>query len=1084
MTTGRLFQLCIVVALTAAGVDGFGADSGIEFFEKKIRPVLAERCYECHSADAKKIKGKLRLDSREDILRGGETGPAIIPGKPEKSLLITAIKYVDKDLQMPPPKGETSRKLSDNVIADFVQWVQMGAPMPETRTASKDREPAKQHWAFNPPAKPALPKIKNETWINTGVDAFVLAKLEANNLHPAAPADERTLIRRATFDLTGLPPKLEDVNAFLADNSKQAFAKVIDRLLSSPEYGERWGRHWLDVARYADTKGYVYDREERFFVHAWAYRDWVVRAFNDDMPYDRFLKLQIAADQIAPPHSPDLAAMGFITGGRRFIGITREIIDDRIDVVTRGTMALTVACARCHDHKYDPIPTRDYYSLYGVFEPGVDQLVNLGPEPKDEEFLKRSTKYKETMQKRRAEAETRLRARVGDYLAAQLELHKYPDEGFDQIFSDTDILPASVRRWRDYLHRTKDSFDPILAPWHALSKIPAEEFDSKATQALEEVRRNEKLNPLIAAAFDNTPKTLREAAERYGALFKSVDKNEEPISKQPGAEELQKFLHDPRSPTTVPDTGIITNEQFFPTSNCEELWKLQGDVERWLIKNNSTPHALVLADREPEHNPRVFIRGNPARLGDEVPRQFVQVVAGPNRKPFQQGAGRRELADAIASPQNPLTARVMVNRIWLGHFGTGLVKTPSDFGLRAEPPSHPELLDWLAHQFIESGWSIKTMHRLIMLSSTYQQSSIATPLTNDPENRLLSHFPRGRLDLEETRDAMLAATGELKPTLGGKPIELLAPANTRRTLYSLVDRQFLPATFRMFDFANPDIHVGQRHATTVPQQALFFLNNPFIAERARTLAKFDETSSPEQRVRALYEKIYQRPATKLELNEGLDFIAAAAKDTPPPAPKPRPDPWQYGWGEYDKDAKKIKSFNKLPHFTGTAWQGSSKLPDDKLGWVQLTATGGHPGNDLKHAAIRRWTAPANGTISIGGELVHEPEAGDGIHALIFSSRKGELKNVTVHHSHADMSLANVAVEKGDTIDFIVDIRDNLNNDQFLWSPIVAFNAANDVAMFDASRDFRGPRAPELDPLRPWAQYAQALLLANEFSFVD
>jgi hypothetical protein len=288
----------------------------------------------------------------------------------------------------------------------------------------------------------------------------------------------------------------------------------------------------------------------------------------------------------------------------------------------------------------------------------------------------------------------------------------------------------------------------------------------------------------------------------------------------------------------------------------------------------------------------------------------------------------------------------------------------------------------------------------------------------------------------------------------------------------------------MFDFANPDIHVGQRHATTVPQQALFFLNNPFIAERARALAKFDETSSPEKRVRDLYEKIYQRPPTKLELNEGLDFINAAAKDTPPPATKPPPDQWQYGWGEYDKEAKKIKSFNKLPHFTGDAWQGGPKLPDEKLGWVQLTATGGHPGNDLKHASIRRWTAPADGTISIGGELIHEPEAGDGIHALIISNRKGELKTVTVHHSRADMSVANIEVQKDDAIDFIVDIRENLNSDQFLWSPILAFNAANNLAMFDPARDFRGPRAPQLDPLQPLAQYAQALLLANEFSFVD
>lgn len=1070
-------------ALLLAGRSLADESAGIEFFEKRVRPVLAEHCYECHSSESKKVKGNLRLDAKADILKGGEAGLAIIPGKPESSLLIKALQYTDPDLQMPPPKNG-SRKLPAHVIANLVEWVRLGAPMPELRVAATE-DAQQKHWAFIPPAKPQLPKVKNESSVKTGVDAFILEKLEAAGLRPAAPADKRTLIRRATFDLTGFPPKPADVHAFLADKSSEAYDKVIDRLLGSPEYGERWGRHWLDVARYADTKGYVYDREERFFVHSWAYRDWVVRAFNDDMPYDRFLKLQIAADQIVEPRSPDLAAMGFITGGRRFIGITREIIDDRIDVVTRGAMGLTVACARCHDHKYDPISTRDYYSLYGVFEPAVDQLVNLGEEPADEEFKKRATKYNENMKKRREESAARLRARVGDYLAAQLELHKYPDEGFDQIFSDTDILPASVRRWRDYLHRTRDSFHPILAPWHALSKIPEDQFETKAPQALQHIRFKPELNPLVAAEFMTDPKDLREVAERYGKLFKAIDKKDPPISSQQGAEELLKFLHDPGSPTVVPDTGIIANEQFFPTSVCEELWKQKGDVERWLIRNAAAPaHALVLKDREPERNPRVFIRGNPARLGDEVPRQFLEVVSGPHRQPFKNGSGRLELAHAIASKDNPLTARVMVNRIWLGHFGSGLVRTPSDFGLRAEPPSHPELLDWLAHHFIDSGWSVKTIHRLIMLSSTYQQSSLAEPVQSDPDNRLLSHFPRNRLDLEATRDAMLAAAGELQPQIGGKPAELLASSNKRRTLYGLVDRQYLAGTYRMFDFANPDIHVGQRHTTTVPQQALFFLNNPFVAERARALGAFDEQTPAESRVHQLYQRIYQRPPTKEEMKDALAFIAAAEKDTPPPAPKLPPDPWQYGWGEYDAKEKKVKSFNKLPHFTGDAWQGGSKFPDDKLGWVQLTAAGGHPGNDLKHAAIRRWTAPADGAVSIGGELIHEPEPGDGIRALIVSSSKGELKNVIAHHSQTNMSLTKIEVNKGETIDFIVDIRENLNSDQFLWAPVVALSAANELKLSDAERDFRGPRPKQLDPLQPWAQYAQALLLANEFSFVD
>ena len=1070
----RTTTLLILASACALSARARAEDSaGLEFFEKRVRPVLVEHCYECHSAKAKKLKGKLRLDSREAVLRGGETGPAVVAGSPEESLLISAVRYHDKDLQMPPPKDDVSRKLGDQVIADLVEWVKIGAPMP----AGANRPPpdsAPTHWAFQPPKAQALPDVKDAAWVKTDIDRFILAKLEAAGLKPAPHADRRTLIRRTTFDLTGLPPTPDDVAAFIADTTPDAFAKVVERLLASPHYGERWGRHWLDVARYSDTKGYVYAREERTFVHAWAYRDWVVRAFNEDLPYDRFLLLQIAADQLVPPDSPDLAAMGFITGGRRFIGVTRDIIDDRIDVVTRGTMALTAACARCHDHKYDPIPTRDYYSLYGVFASCEERLVNLGAEITDAEYSKRAKKFSDTMTKRRDEAAARLRARVGEYLAAQSELQKYPEEGFDQILPPEDLIPASVRRWRDYLHRTKDSIDPIFAPWHALAKLSAEDFAAQAPAALEQLFREhrESLNPVVATAFATPPKTLRETADRYGRVFAEAS---DPA--------LVSFLNDPRSPTSVPDTGIIDNELFFPTAACEELWKLQGDVDRWLIQTAATPpHALILADREPERNPRVFIRGNPARQGDEVPRQFLKVLAGPNRRPFQKGSGRLELAQAITRPDNPLTARVMVNRVWQHHFGTGLVRTPSDFGLRAEAPSHPELLDWLALEFIRTGWSVKALHRLILSSAVYQQGDATIPPA-DPDNRLLARFPRQRLDFEQMRDAMLAVTGELDLTVGGKPAELLTAANKRRTLYGLVDRQFLPSTFRVFDFANPDIHIAQRHATTVPQQALFFLNNTFVADRARALLTHPFIAKEPTnllRVNQLFRAVFQRSPTRHETETALRFLAAAESEAAKVEPPPAPSAWSYGWGEYDEAAKRAKSFTPLPYFTGKAWQGAAEWPNTTLGWAQLTADGGHPGDDRQHACIRRWTAPQDAIVSISGELVHEPEVGDGIRAFVVSSRHGELKAATVHHSREPMSATGIDVKQGDTIDFIVDIRDGLNSDQFLWSPAIACTGA----IWDAKKEFRGPLPANAQPLKPWEQYAHVLLLANEFSFVD
>lgn len=1087
------------------------ADEPPDFFERRIRPLLAEQCYECHSARAKKLKGGLRLDSREEAMKGGESGAAIVPGKPEESLLITAVRYHDKELRMPPPKDDAPRKLSDAQIRDLEEWVRLGAPMPADASSAAVTAPGSQaHWAFQPIRNRAVPEVKAAAWVRTDVDRFILARLEAEGLIPAPPADPRTLIRRMTFDLTGLPPSFDEVAAFAAEfgrDARFATANLIERLLASPHYGERWGRHWLDLARYADTKGYVYAREERFFVHAHAYRDWVIRAFNEDLPYDRFLLLQIAADQLVPPRTADLAAMGFLTGGRRFIGVTHDIIDDRIDVVTRATMALTVACARCHDHKYDPIPTQDYYGLYGVFHNTAHQLVRLGTDPSDPAFEKeyevRAKKSAETMGKRREEAAARLRARVTDYLRAQLELEKYPEEGFDQILLPDDLIPASVRRWRDFLQQTKEPTHPIFAPWHRLSALAAGEFEEKAGSALDQLLRDqaEKLNPRVTAAFQTAPKSMREAAERYGRLFAEVEEQWKSASEKasasaapaaladPAAERLRSFLYDASSPTTVPDLGIIDNELFFPTAVCEELWKVQAEVDRWIIQSPVAPvHALTLVDREPEPNPRVFTRGNPARRGEEVPRQFPRIAAGPEPKPFARGSGRLELAQAIVRPDNPLTARVMVNRIWQQHFGAGLVRTSSDFGVRAEPPAHPELLDWLAQRFVESGWSIKAMHRLILSSAVYQQGSAraaATPAQEDAENRLLTRFPRRRLDFEQIRDALLSASGELDRAIGGKPADLFTPANKRRTLYSLVDRQFLSGTFRVFDFANPDLHIAQRSATTVPQQALFFLNHTFVADRAKTLAGRIEAagaSSPEARVQHLHRSVYQRVPTAGEVSRALEFISAAEADAPPLPPKSLETQWRYGWGEYDAAAKRVKSFQALPHFTGKAWQGGSEFPDAKLGWAQLTAEGGHPGNDLGHVVIRRWIAPRDGVFSVSGEMVHEPEAGDGVRALIVSSRTGEVQSTVVHHGKATMSAANIELKANDTLDFIVDIHAGLNSDQFKWAPSIA--AVGETSAWEARKEFRGPSPPYLPPLKPWEQYAHVLLLANEFSFVD
>jgi hypothetical protein len=1117
----RLFPFAAsLAAFLAAPLCKGRGELNADFFEQHIRPLLVEHCYECHSAKAKKLKGGLRLDTPGGILKGGDTGLAVVGGKPEESLLITAVRYTDKDLQMPPPKDERPRKLSDAQIELLTQWVVGGAPMPNEAPSVRARSDAakEKHWAFRPVTKPTPPSVSDASWIQNDVDRFILAKLAASGLRPAPPADPRTLLRRMTLDLTGLPPTMREVEAFATEcrtngvEARQlAVRRAIARLLASPHYGERWGRHWLDLARYSDTKGYVYGREERFFVHAHVYRDWVVTALDNDLPYDRFLLLQIAADQLVPPDSPELAAMGFLTGGRRFIGVTHDIIDDRIDVVTRGTMALTVQCARCHDHKYDPIPTEDYYSLYGVFRNCHERLVRLDKKGSDAafeaEYSKRAKKLAEMMRKRRDEAAARLRARVADYLSAQLELQKYPEEGFDQILTAEDVIPASVRRWRDFLQENAPTHDPIFAPWHCLAALPAENFAQEATAALAELRRDAKLNRLVAEAFASAPKDMLEAAERYGKLFATIEKSAERPEEDGATRALRAFMHDPQSPMTVPDLAIVDNELFFPTSVCEELWKLQGELDRWINQSADPPaHALVLVDAQAQPNPRVFKRGNPARRGEEVSRHFPTVFSAEPPRPFAHGSGRLELAEAIVDKKNPLTARVLVNRIWLHHFGAGLVRTPSDFGTRAEAPSHPELLDWLASRLVEEGWSMKKMHALIMASATYQQAAaaaapdeaVAAPSSRDvdPDNRLLSHFNRQRLDFEEMRDALLAVSGELDRTLGGKPADMLAANNKRRSIYGLIDRQFLPATFRIFDFANPDLHVAQRHATTVPQQALFFLNNRFIADRAKAIVQATTRGAAaadptEDRLRRMHELLFQREPTSAECASANAFLKAAESDAASAAPKPVENAWRYGWGEYDAQTKRLKEFHPLPHFNGKAWQGGEQWPDAKLGWAQITAEGGHAGNDLQHAVVRRWIAPRNVTVAVTGTFAHEDEPGDGVRAFIVSSRHGELASATVHHGTAELNVARLEMKEGETLDFVVDFNQGLNSDMFKWAPVIAaldpVNPKQSDAMsprWDAHKEFGSGQSVATRMLTPWEEYAQVLLLSNEFLFVD
>jgi mono/diheme cytochrome c family protein len=725
----------------------------VQFFETRIRPLLADRCYKCHSREADKIKGGLMLDTREGMLHGGDTGPAVTPGRPEDSLIVDAISYKDADLQM-PPKGD---RLTDQQVADVTEWIRRGAFDPRSLVAKGSSQSyggvGRDHWSFLPVKAQPVPAVADAAWCRTPVDNFILARLEANAMKPNPPADKYTLIRRATFDLTGLPPTEAEVQRYLVDESPDAWAKVVDRLLASPHYGERWGRYWLDVARYADTKGDTPQREDPRYPFAWTYRDYVIDAFNSDKPYNQFIIEQLAADRLlaeqirnnhsgSPPDQRPLAALGFLTLGNRFENSTNDIINDRIDVTSKAFLGLTVSCARCHDHKFDPIPTADYYSLYNVF-------ANCG-EPKEEPWLHPMPKTPELV-----DYLTRMQAAGARKAAVELELRQLPRSGLAQ--------PERAQRRKD----------------------------------------------------------------------------------------LQKEL--------FAANKAISDLEFSPAA---------------------PPKADVLVDVAQPRDFPVLVRGEAQNKGPETTRHFLSILSPDQKHPiaFTHGSGRLDLARAIASPSNPMTARVLVNRVWQEHFGTGFVSTPDDLGNQSAPPTNPELLDYLAARFVSEGWSIKKLQRLIMLSSVYQESSTAAPqyAEIDPDNKMQWRYNVRQLDFEQMHDSILAIAGTIDLTMGGRPVPIGSEGfATRRAVYAFIDRRNPAEILTQFNFPNPSVPTGKRFLTQVPQQQLFLMNSPLVIETARKLTHtqaFMDQTTDELRVASLYISVFQRPPTPEEVQLCLHYV--------------------------------------------------------------------------------------------------------------------------------------------------------------------------------------------------------------------
>lgn len=892
-------------AITVASADTNDATTVAEkeaYFETHVRPLLIKHCVECHGPDDQ--SGELRLDRRSSIEKGGGSGPVVVPGQPLQSSLIRAIRYSDLSMQMPP-----DGKLPAEAIEVLTHWVQTGADWPEESEATdapQTLSPAERiddmrqsHWAYRPIESTPPPAVKNNAWAHQPLDQFILSRLEAADLQSSEPADRRTLIHRAYFTLLGLPPSYEAVESFLADQSPNAFEKLVDSLLDNQHYGERWARHWMDIARYADTTGYMAGSRETRYPYAYTYRDYLIDAFNNDKPYDQFVIEQIAADRLPDVESnpQSLAGLGFLTVGRRFMNRQHDIIDDRIDVVMRGFLGMTVACARCHDHKYDPIPTADYYSLYGVFastdEP--QELPLLGkPQPSKsyDDFLQaqaeQQTEVDDWLEETRVKTEDELRSRVADYLVYFAQTLPQDDsKNVKRQGKRGSLRPAAIKRWQDHLAKYEKSPHPIWALWHRLAAIAPDQFNEQAAAIFAEASGDSQ-NPisprLLTALRTDPPQTMVDAAQRIGdeieavyAAWGEANKAEaKPTRLEDDADEaIRQELYSGDSPTSLTSAQMVAYlDQGQRNKHNAMLGKVKG-VE--VSHPGAPPRGMVLVDKKTPVQPVIFRRGQPGNRGDKVPRRFPQVLEHVDGgKPFANGSGRLELANAIASTKNPLTARVIVNRVWQHQFGQGLVRTASDFGTRGETPTHPELLDYLAAELMSDGWSIKRLQRRMMLSATWQQASGFRQDAHgiDPENRLLWRMPRRRMEFEPLRDRLLTAAGRLDLSIGGRSVMIHQDA-VRRGLYAYVDREDMPGLLASFDLPSPDASQAIRTQTTVPQQALFLLNAKFVIEQAQSLAKrTSEQTDATDRIKSLYQIALSRQPDAVELETATEFVNA------------------------------------------------------------------------------------------------------------------------------------------------------------------------------------------------------------------
>ncbi|WP_442506503.1 PSD1 and planctomycete cytochrome C domain-containing protein [Novipirellula sp. SH528] len=1107
----RIFSGLLCVLITTSLLYGDGLTPREEFFENQVRPLLIEKCQECHGPELQ--ESDLRLDGLAFVLQGGISGPAAVARNVEESFIIQAVLGQGDFERMPPDEP-----LSRAEITVLQKWVRMGLPWPasdEPVTPSLGDQVAinkiaETHWAFQPIANPAVPAIEGQwsTWVANPIDAFVIRELIDNDLQPSPAAERSVLVRRLYFDLIGLPPTADEVDAFVRDPkpTNEVVANTIEQLLESNHHGERWARYWLDLARYADTRDWQAQAELRY-PYAYTYRDYVIASLNDDKPYDQFLREQIAADFYTDdPAAPQLAALGLLTVGPQFRNNKIEQAADKIDVVCRGLMGITVACARCHDHKYDPVPTEDFYSLYGVFAssktaddfPVIPTDEPSGPQQADFE-KKHAAKQRELAQYKkelRADAVKELRSKLPVYikgftmmgLERKLDIRgaisklKVRDIAMTPL-NDSLTSELKSNRWRD---------DAVLGPWHDGLSISEAEFKKQQSTLLKKWSGDDSLNPRVKQKLkSSTPKTRSELALVYADVFDETLKQWNAFKKShPDAEGFDDdSLESIR--TRLLGAGGWFDLDVEKVASASRLSgkgrKELGDREKAITEVEAShpaapPRAMTVVDLEKPITPFVMLRGEPNRRGDRVPRQFLSVLSSGKPKPFRNGSGRQELAESIADENNPLTARVYVNRVWERYFGSGLVESLDDFGLRTAPPSHPELLDWLASEFMRNGWSMKWLHQTITSSNTYAQSSDANDrgLQLDPENRLYWRQNRRRLDFEAMRDSMLTVANSLDRTIGGRSVKLSeTPYTLRRSIYAYIDRIELDPMLRTFDFASPTASAASRAETTIPQQALFNMNHPFVAELARKVSAIAANESAmDVQVLQIYRQVYSRDPSPQEQSMAKAFLKSSSETA-----VTQDQVWQYGYGPLvtpDASAEASPTFSPLEFWTGSSYQVSSEFPDPVLKHLRITANGAHPGKNDDLCVIRRWSAPDDGVIQIRGKLKHSRDNGDGVTATIRSKSLAE--SFTVTNSEAKTDVDRLPVTKGQVVDFVVSPRSSTTADAHIWTiEIQGIDGAIADSDWNSSADFQAPPPP---PLTPLAQLAQALMLTNEFLYID